>query len=23
MYLAETESEGVKMNCWHQDRDKW
>lgn len=23
MYLAETGSEGVTMNCRHQDRDKW
>lgn len=23
MYLAETESECVKMNCRHQNRDKW
>jgi hypothetical protein len=23
MYLAETGSEGVKMNCRHPDRDKW
>jgi hypothetical protein len=23
LYLAETGSEGVKMNCWHQDRNKW
>jgi len=23
MYLAETGSEGVKINCQHQDRDKW
>jgi hypothetical protein len=23
MYLAETGSEGVKINCQYQDRDKW